>query len=283
LNDIQEKIFTYISSHPAYNNVKLEQNKKESISVVIAHYNQQVVLKETIESILSQSHEPLEILIIDDLSTDREYTRSITDCYLKYGKVKVFYPTEKLYLGGAREFGMHKAAGDIIQFFDSDDIMHPQRLEIIKGIFNENSNASLIVSGFIPFTGAVPPVERYDKNNILEALIPPKQIIDDMAKRFSKSKLSFIDSKTKKVPWYAWGAFGAVGATYGCASGNPAILSDCRKFLRWNTPKQYIFTPYEDYEYCFLLLALTGGAYHVDLPLTYYRRGYTTSMPQSLL
>lgn len=279
LNEVQNALYSFVISHPVYGRVPPRPPRIDTVSVVIPHYNQQAVIGKTIESILEQSLEPLEIIIVDDMSTDRALLRTVTAPFMRMGKVKVLYPDEKLFPGGARELGSKAAAGDIIQFFDSDDLMHPQRLEIVRDIFAAHQDASFIVAGFSAFTGEAPEMKRYGRSEVEAAIISPSRLIDDMARIYSKSRLSYVDRKTNDVPWYAWGGFGAKGARHGCCAGNPAILSPVKDLIHWNSPKAYVFSPYEDFEYCMLLLAMTGGAYHLDLPLTLYRRGYTTSMP----
>jgi len=281
LNDNQKSIYTFISSHPAYRRQISRPKQLSSVSVVIAHYNQQEVLGQSIESVLGQSLEPKEIIIVDDLSEDRAYTKSVVDGFSRHGNVKALFPEAKLYLGGARNLGASVAEGDIIQFFDADDIMHPQRLQIVHDVMNRYPDCFFVVTGYLAFRGDVPGIDYFSKEQVRDALIEPSTMIADCAVKYSKSKLSYIDQKTKEVPWYAWGGFGASGARSGCCSGNPAIVRECVDILKWNTPKDYLFSPYEDLEYCLLLLALVRGIYHIDLPLTYYRRGYTKSMPMN--
>lgn len=253
-----------------------------TISVVIPHYNQQEVIGETIDSILKQTYPAFEIIIVDDVSTNRELTAISLSKYASCQTIKAYYPDEKLYVGGARNYGIDKATGDLVVFIDADDIMHPQRLEIFMRLFSENPSATFAITGTVSFSGKPPPFQLYTDNDYLLSLIEPSEILSELSKAFSRSRLSWIDPKTKKVPWYAWGSFGIQGK-YHPAIGAVAVRKSHANTVRFRSPKNYTFTPYEDLEYCLYMQAITNGGYQIDLPLLYYRRGYTTSKPMESL
>jgi hypothetical protein len=161
LNEVQKSLYSFVVSHPSYGRIPKRPPRIDKVSVVIPHYNQQAVIGKTIESILGQTLEPFEIIIVDDMSTDRALLKSETAPFLGTGKVKVLYPSEKLFPGGARELGCRTASGDIVQFFDSDDLMHPQRLEFVRDVFLGHDDASFVVAGFSAFSGEAPTMVRY--------------------------------------------------------------------------------------------------------------------------
>jgi glycosyltransferase involved in cell wall biosynthesis len=97
----------------------------ESVSVVIPSYNRGHCLPDTIASVLAQTVAPLEILVVDDGSSDA--TREIC----------ARYPAPVRYIwrpnGGAsaaRNTGMREARGDLIAFLDADDVWEPTKLEV---------------------------------------------------------------------------------------------------------------------------------------------------------
>src|SRR3972149_3633636 len=95
-----------------------------SVSVVIPCYNGAVYLHETIESALAQTHSPLEVLVIDDGSTDD--SAAIADSF--GSPVRVIRQTNQGE-SVARNRGIDEARGDWIAFLDSDDVWNPTKLE----------------------------------------------------------------------------------------------------------------------------------------------------------
>ena len=92
--------------------------EKEKISVIIPTYNRANLIKRSVESVLHQTYENIEVIVVDDGSTDntKEVIDTIIDDRLKYY-------TYKGNKGAchARNYGIKKATGSIISFHDSDD------------------------------------------------------------------------------------------------------------------------------------------------------------------
>lgn len=100
--------------------------KQKMISVVIPTYNRKEKLAKCIESVLGQSYREIEVLVIDDASTDgtAELFQEISDGRLKYYR----YGANR---GAcyARNYGAERAEGEFLAFQDSDDIWHSDKLE----------------------------------------------------------------------------------------------------------------------------------------------------------
>lgn len=109
------------------------------VSIVLATYNRAHLILETLVSIQNQTYSNWECLIIDDGGTDN--TSEVIEQILKYDSRFKFYKRPENYqkgLPGCRNFGLDLAKGDYILFFDDDDIVHPQNLEIaLQGIEKE--------------------------------------------------------------------------------------------------------------------------------------------------
>lgn len=94
------------------------------VSVVIPNYNSDQYLSETLESVLSSTHPELEIVVVDDGSTDQ--SKLILEEWKSRipGKIRVFYQANQ---GPsiARNYGIHQACGNYILPLDSDDKIHP--------------------------------------------------------------------------------------------------------------------------------------------------------------
>lgn len=99
------------------------------ISVIIPVYNVQPYLKQCIESIINQTYKNLEIILVDDGSTDE--SGSICDSYaLQDKRIRVIHQ-ENMGLSSARNTGIDSANGDFISFIDSDDYVDPDLYQIL--------------------------------------------------------------------------------------------------------------------------------------------------------
>lgn len=94
------------------------------ISVIIPTYNYGKYIEEAIKSVLQQDYAPLEIVIVDDGSTDN--TREIVNPYLG-DNVRYFYQENKGN-AAARNFGILQANGEYIAQLDADDLYLPHKL-----------------------------------------------------------------------------------------------------------------------------------------------------------
>lgn len=96
------------------------------VSVVIPVYNRQNTIRNSILSVLDQVGFDLEIIVVDDFSTDntKEEVLSINDDRVKYFKL-----TKNSGACVARNYGIQKSKGEYIAFQDSDDIWLPNKLE----------------------------------------------------------------------------------------------------------------------------------------------------------
>ena len=100
---------------------------KGFVSVIVPTYNRSGLLKNAINSILNQTYQNFEIIIIDDCSTDNtlEIVKQMKDKRIKYFKNEV-----SLKATGSRNKGIENSSGDFIAFLDDDDEWYPQKLEI---------------------------------------------------------------------------------------------------------------------------------------------------------
>jgi glycosyltransferase involved in cell wall biosynthesis len=109
------------------------------VSIIMATYNRAHFIVETLSSIQKQTYLYWECLIIDDEGTDNtiEVISPILeqDSRFKYLKRPENY---KKGLPGCRNYGLDLAKGDFIIFFDDDDIVHPQNLELCVNELNKN-------------------------------------------------------------------------------------------------------------------------------------------------
>lgn len=113
------------------------------VSVIIPTYNCDRFLPEAIDSVLMQTYQDYEIIIIDDGSTDQ--TCQVLESYSK--KIRYFYQQNQG-VAVARNLGLEMATGELIAFLDHDDFWLPQKLELQVTCFQENPQIGIVHSGW---------------------------------------------------------------------------------------------------------------------------------------
>lgn len=101
------------------------------VSIIIPTYNRANLITETLNSIIAQTYRNWECIIVDDGGTDNtiEVVKKHIDGDDRF---KLFTKQKNILKGpsGCRNYGFSKSDGDLILFFDDDDILHPQNLEL---------------------------------------------------------------------------------------------------------------------------------------------------------
>ena len=114
------------------------------VSVIVPVYNVENYLRQCIESLLKQTYSNLEIILIDDGSTDK--CGEICDEYaIADERIRVFH-TENRGISAARNAGLDAAKGDYIGFVDSDDWIEPEMYELLLNAAKQK-NADVSVCG----------------------------------------------------------------------------------------------------------------------------------------
>ena len=120
----------------------MPDGKDELISIIIPVYNVANDLDRCIRSVAGQTYRNMEILLIDDGSTDG--SGDICETYADGdGRIQVYHK-ENGGLSSARNFGIRKAAGNVFAFVDSDDCIHNRMIEILyRNLCDENADISV--------------------------------------------------------------------------------------------------------------------------------------------
>lgn len=153
------------------------------ISVLMPVYNGERYIKETIDSILNQTFEDFEFIIVNDGSTDN--TKNIIESY-KDCRIKLYNLHKNMGVGYASNFAVNKAEGEYIARADSDDIYHPDRLLLQKQFLDDNPNIALVKT-FVEYFGdeSIRKTERYNTfKTILERdkndFVTPEEISQEL-------------------------------------------------------------------------------------------------------
>lgn len=105
------------------------------VSVIIPVYNLENYIENCLNSIISQTYKNLEILCIDDGSTDKSADK-IKSMAEKDERIKYIYQ-ENAGVSAARNKGLDVFTGDYVMFVDGDDYIHPQMVEILYDCIND--------------------------------------------------------------------------------------------------------------------------------------------------
>jgi glycosyltransferase involved in cell wall biosynthesis len=106
------------------------------VSVIVSNYNYAQFLPITIDSVLAQTYQDIEIMIVDDGSTD-DSRNVISQLQQKApDQIKTIFQ-ENQGQGGAFNTGFNASSGEIIAFLDADDLWLPHKIQLVVDIFND--------------------------------------------------------------------------------------------------------------------------------------------------
>jgi glycosyltransferase involved in cell wall biosynthesis len=114
---------------------------KPYFSIIITTYNRSELLIECVESVISQSFTDLEILLIDDCSTDN--TEFAIKSYFQDKRIRYFKNSFNRERGYSRNLGISFSRGYFLSFLDSDDLMYPNCLKCAYDYILENKDLKI--------------------------------------------------------------------------------------------------------------------------------------------
>lgn len=113
---------------------------KDLVSIIIPAYNAEAFINDAIESVLAQDHRPLEVIVVDDGSSDE--TAQIAE---KFGPPVICHRQKN---GGppmARNRGLQLARGEYIGFLDADDLYEPGRMKLQFDKLQQNPGVAVVM------------------------------------------------------------------------------------------------------------------------------------------
>lgn len=123
--------------------------KVPTVSIVLTSYNQMHNLECAFRSLLNQTYKDLEIIIVDDCSTDgvsRKYIESIAAQYPAL--VRAYFQEKNLGIARNKNFGFKLARGRYITYLDGDDFYLPDKIEREVDLFNSDPTIDVVYSNF---------------------------------------------------------------------------------------------------------------------------------------
>ncbi|MGE0192627.1 MAG: glycosyltransferase family 2 protein [Planctomycetota bacterium] len=118
---------------------------KPLVSTIIPVHNRPDLVVEAIASVLAQTHRPIEVIVVDDGSTDA--TPRVLDelCARHPGVVRVFRHGQPRGPGAARETGRTAASGAYVQYLDSDDLLVPTKFDRQLAALDDHPDWALVI------------------------------------------------------------------------------------------------------------------------------------------
>lgn len=163
-------MYSEISSKPAVSSKGIEKSTPNPIvTVVIPCYNHAHFLGEAIESVLAQSYNNWEVIVVDDGSSD--HTKEVVENYDEL----IYIKQENKGLSAARNKGLINSRGDYIVFLDADDLLQPDAISRNINYFHNNETCAFISGSYkcISTNGSEisPPLAKCVHENHYEELL----------------------------------------------------------------------------------------------------------------
>jgi hypothetical protein len=141
-NDVKNLDINPLIHYSLYGKGEGRKTKNYNVSIIMPTYNRKNVIEKAINSVLNQTYNDYELIIVDDGSTDgtEELIKQKYGSYLKYAKIKYFYQ-ENGGVSNARNKGLKEAEGKIIAYLDSDNCWYDTYLsKIVYALSNPYIN-----------------------------------------------------------------------------------------------------------------------------------------------
>jgi len=160
------------------------------VSILICTYNGEKYIKKTITSAINQSYPNIEIIIVDDGSTDNT-KKIIKDYSNKYENIKVFFQINKG-LPNARNNGINKCNGEWIAFLDQDDLYEYNKIENQIKLSKKNKSIKFFFHDTNYINESDEIIDSHMKNFILPYPIIIKKLSTELLIKYG----SYIDSES---------------------------------------------------------------------------------------
>lgn len=161
------------------------------VSIVVPIYNMANKIENCVQSLINQTYENIEIILVDDGSKDDSFLKC-TKLQEKDKRIKV-YRTKNCGSGPARNYGIERASGTYIYFPDADDYLEPYAVEVLEKTMREG-NHDLVVFGFknMASNGKIMSIKNYP-NMIKEGV--------DIRKNYANYMTTISKYGIQGAPW----------------------------------------------------------------------------------
>ena len=231
------------------------------VSISLTSYNQKPKLQRAFDSLINQTYKNLEIIIVDDCSTDgvsQTYIRSLSKKYPD--KVRYYFQPKNVGIPKNKNTGFKLAKGELITYLDGDDYYYPEKIEKEVSVFIQNPDLDVVYSNFHLVIEPDKIPQRWKTKNdkihtgkILKHVISrnfPKDILFryELMKAKVLKKINFYDENL--FAFHDWDSrirysfFANIGYCEYVGSAyviNPDGISQSEKMVKLIKEKKYVF------------------------------------------
>lgn len=152
------------------------------VSIIVPVYNSEEYLTDCLNSLIGQTLEEIEIIVVDDASIDNGF-QILQNFASKYpNKVKIYRNLKNVGQSETRNIGLNYASGEYIGFIDSDDYVHPEMYETMYNGAINNDYPEVVTTGitFVKNSSFLNKFNRGIRRNgkLLAVLDDPEEILD---------------------------------------------------------------------------------------------------------
>ncbi len=173
-------------------------NNERLISAIIPVYNRKRYIAEAIDSVLAQTYSPIEIIVVDDGSTDK--SAAIVKEYQNSSIRYTFQSNQGI--GAARNKGIDMAQGAYYAFLDSDDLWIPDKISLQMKAFENDPDLDMVFGHVVQFRSTQLGTILDQKDQFVPGYIPSSLLIQ----RDSFHKVGKFTTQWKIgefVDWYS--------------------------------------------------------------------------------
>jgi glycosyltransferase involved in cell wall biosynthesis len=161
--------------------VQQEVTSELLVSIIVPIYNSENYIATTIESCIAQSYKNIEIILVNDGSTDN--TERIIEGYLDDNRIR-YFPIKNVGACDARNFGIGKAKGNLYQFLDHDDVLDFDKISSQIPSYMVNGENYLYSGTMGTISGSV--TKKEDGFEIYERDFSPEQYYTTVLNQFGR-------------------------------------------------------------------------------------------------
>ncbi|MDQ0352773.1 CDP-glycerol glycerophosphotransferase [Alkalibacillus filiformis] len=135
----------------------------KKVSVIVPFYNTEKHLQDCLNSILHQTYSHLEIILINDQSTDQSLSVA-KELQKEDSRVEVIENETNMGVGYSRNIGLDQATGDYVYFVDSDDVIHEEAIRVLV----EEVGDEHVIAGSVSTINDLYQIEEFEQNDEIQ-------------------------------------------------------------------------------------------------------------------